>query len=665
IETNYSYDDSDNLLTLTDANGNITQFQYDRNNRLVKEIRPMGEENTYQYDGVGNLIQKIDAKNQKTEYVYDDAGRLVEVRYFNATDHVNAVKTVLFAYDKVGNLKAYDDGTTSALYTYDAAYRKVSESVDYGSFTLNYWYTYYKNGMKKSFTGPDGITYDYTYDSNNQLTAVQIPGQGSITYTSYNWNRPSNISLPGGSTKEYVYDPLMRIKTITSKDPGQNALLNYQYTYDKMDNITAKDTEHGDYDYSYDDLYRLTTVHNPTLDDEAFTYDQVGNRLTTADIAGNWTYNNNNELEGYDNISYVYDDNGNMAQKTDNGVITNYIYNEEDRLTEVRDGQDSLIAECYYDPFGRRLWKEVGGTITYFLYADEGLVGEYDSSGSEIKTYAYVPASTWTTDPLFMKIDTNYYFYHNDHLGTPQKMTAINGAVVWRVKYSSFGQATIEPISTVTNNLRFPGQYYDNETGLNYNRFRYYEPKLGRYTRSDPVGLKGGLNLYLYSLNSPLVFFDNEGLAIIAWCSYFSFGGGLGAGSLECNLENLECINGLRQKGDYHGIFGGVTLGSPLGLSFFSVTFNNVSNVENLAGKATIVTITVTVIAGPSSGQICLGHGCTDFPDEGVSLALGADISFDLFIGWGKVDNVIYECCDEESDGFPAPIIGEPSRFGK
>jgi uncharacterized protein RhaS with RHS repeats len=71
--------------------------------------------------------------------------------------------------------------------------------------------------------------------------------------------------------------------------------------------------------------------------------------------------------------------------------------------------------------------------------------------------------TTWTTDPLFMKIGTDYYFYQNDHLGTPQKLTAINGAVVWAAKYSSFGKASIE-VETVENNLRFPGQYYDQET---------------------------------------------------------------------------------------------------------------------------------------------------------------------------------------------------------
>lgn len=201
-----------------------------------------------------------------------------------------------------------------------------------------------------------------------------------------------------------------------------------------------------------------------------------------------------------------------MIWKTDGGQVTNYIYNVENRLISVEDSTGSVIAEYYYDPLGRRLWKDVGGIRTYFLYSDEGLVGEYDSSGFEIKTYGYQPGSYWGTDPLFMKEGDNYYFYHNHHeyLGTPQKITAINGAVVWEAKYTSFGQAIIEPSSTVTNNLRFPGQYFDSETGLHYNRNRYYNPEIGRYLRADPFN--EGVNFYAYCANNPLIFIDPLGL---------------------------------------------------------------------------------------------------------------------------------------------------------
>ena len=222
---------------------------------------------------------------------------------------------------------------------------------------------------------------------------MNIPGAGYITYSSYQWNRPTEVILPGGSRRGYAYDPLMRVKSISAKDPAQNILLNYQYNYDKMDNITAKATEHGEYGYGYDDLYRLTGADNPVQADEGFTYDAVGNRLTAAGVADNWSYNDNNELQGYDGVTFQYDANGNTIQKNDNGVVTNCIYNVEDRLERVENGSGSLISSYYYDPFGRRLWKEVGGVKTYFVYADEGLVAEVDAAGNVIKSYGYKPGS--------------------------------------------------------------------------------------------------------------------------------------------------------------------------------------------------------------------------------------------------------------------------------
>jgi RHS repeat-associated protein len=179
----------------------------------------------------------------------------------------------------------------------------------------------------------------------------------------------------------------------------------------------------------------------------------------------------------------------------------------------VQDGPGNIIANYYYDPFGRRLWKEVGNTKTYFLYADEGLVGEFDVSGIAIKAYGYKPGSTWTTDQFFMKEGGNYYFYHNDHLGTPQKMTNISGAIIWSATYDAFGRAAVDAASTITNNLRFPGQYFDQETGFHYNWNRYYDPNTGRYITEDPVGFEGhDVNFYVYVGNNPTDITDPSGL---------------------------------------------------------------------------------------------------------------------------------------------------------
>ncbi len=100
---------------------------------------------------------------------------------------------------------------------------------------------------------------------------------------------------------------------------------------------------------------------------------------------------------------------------------------------------------------------------------------------------------------------------HPDHLGTPQKMTDSSGTVVWAADYKPFGEATIT-VSTITNNLRFPGQYYDAETGLHYNYYRNHNPAIGRYIEADPLALAGGINPFIYVTNSPLNFADPQGL---------------------------------------------------------------------------------------------------------------------------------------------------------
>jgi RHS repeat-associated protein len=507
----YFYDDRDSLISLIDAAGNGMRFEYDRNNRLIREVRPMGQETVYAYDQLSRLIRQEDPKGQVALYCYDDAGRLDRIQTYASTEQVTPLKTVFFAYDRVGNLRGYDDGVTSGEYLYDDSYRKTLETVNYGPFQLSSATQWTRNGKKQSFTGPDGVSYAYTYDGNNQLSGIEIPGRGVITYNSYHWFRPAMVTLPGGTTREYAYDPLMRLKAIEVKDPARNLLMGSSYSYDGMDNIVSRQTEHGDYGYTYDELYRLVRANRPDHKSEDFTYDGVGNRLSADAVRGSWSYNGNNELLGFESTAFSYDRNGNAMEMTWGENVIRYVHNAEDQLERVETGAGSIVAEYGYDPFGRRLWKDVGGRRTFFFYADEGLIGEYDADGNEIRSYGYRPGSAWTTDPVFMKQGSDYFFYQNDHLGTPTMMTASNGRIVWSARYTAFGEAAVDPASTVANPLRLGGQYYDAETGLHYNYHRTYHPGLGRYLEADPIGAAGGLNLYPYELN-PINSLDPLGL---------------------------------------------------------------------------------------------------------------------------------------------------------
>jgi len=127
-----------------------------------------------------------------------------------------------------------------------------------------------------------------------------------------------------------------------------------------------------------------------------------------------------------------------------------------------------------------------------------------------VRNIAKLAALILAFSPIQQTAAETYYF-HTDHLGTPQVVTDVDQRVVWQGEYDPFGKA-VETVNTVEQNLRFPGQYLDRETALHYNYFRDYNPSLGRYIHSDPIGLQGGLNTYAYVGGNPVIYTDPYGL---------------------------------------------------------------------------------------------------------------------------------------------------------
>ena len=188
-----------------------------------------------------------------------------------------------------------------------------------------------------------------------------------------------------------------------------------------------------------------------------------------------------------------------------------YRYGAHGRLAEITRATTGERRAAYrYNALGERA-RKLGTSVTYYHYDLEGrLLAETDASGQTRAEYLYLGHA-----PLALSRSGQLYYYHNDHLGTPQKLTDGTGQVVWSASYRPFGEASIG-VGYVTQNLRFPGQYYDEESGLHYNYHRYYDPDTGRYLTSDPIGLAGGMNTYLYAEANPLRFVDPTGEAAIA-----------------------------------------------------------------------------------------------------------------------------------------------------
>ena len=199
--------------------------------------------------------------------------------------------------------------------------------------------------------------------------------------------------------------------------------------------------------------------------------------------------------------------NGNRQSETRNAGALPYVYSPtgSNRLFQTA----AETTTYTYNALGERIKKRnQNGLQTVFHYGTNGeLLYERDQAGN---TKEYV----WLDGRPIARIDnqTSIYYYHVDHLGTPQAMTDATGATVWKADYEPFGKANVRATSTVENNLRFPGQYFDRETGMHYNYFRDYDPSTGRYIEADPIGLEGGTNPYLYAEANPLMYTDPLGL---------------------------------------------------------------------------------------------------------------------------------------------------------
>lgn len=547
----YEYDELGRVTRITDADLGVTQFFWDHRNNLVRVLDPENREvrleydsngyltaeifqsggvdrrREYTYDGNGNLTRVLTPAGEKLAYTYDDADQPVRLDVYPSQAAATPDKVVHFTYNQLGLIEGYDDGDTSATYTYTALGQLASVTTDYGPFSKAIQYQYNEDGVLSSYTNPEGVAYQYTYDKAGRPSTVAIPGVGMIGISDYQWTQPQTITLPGGARIERTYNGILHMTGNQLLDPAQNAVMQVLYGYDNAGNVTSQSTEHGDYTYSYDQLYRLDGATYPDSREETFTYDGVGNRteythgsveagLTSEDLE----YNDGNQLIRQGDTHYQYDANGNLTSVGPDPDGLNpdrrYVYDAEQRLVQVEQGNGAVIARYGYNPLGHRLWKEVNGERTYYLYNTSGLAAEYDASGALIKEYQYLPNSPWMTHPLFMREGGATYFYQTDHFGRPLRLIKASGETVWEGRYDAFGAANVVT-SIVENNLRLSGQYFDAETGLHHNFMRDYDPALGRYIQADPIGFAGGLNRYAYARLSPLMAIDPYGMA---WYDY-------------------------------------------------------------------------------------------------------------------------------------------------
>ena len=545
------YDTRGNVIEVLDPNNGATRMTYDRRNLTLSSTDPLGNVTRYTYDENGWLTEILQGNGQKVAYTFDALGRVAQHREYDAAAAL--IKTTAYTYDAAGNLLTWNDGTNSALRSYDDADRLASETITWAgtsSVALSHAYTYHGNGQIQTYTGPDGVAITYGYDGAAQLETVAIPGEGNIAVTEWQWFQPKKVLLPGGAEQRLEYDGYQSMTRLRVVSPGQATVFDLQNQYGKLAEIKQASFDGNTLGYTHDDAGRLTGISAGFLSgrSEAFTLDSNSNRASHSRTgASAWQYDTASQLTqrpaegGSGTVSYQYDAAGNLTVKTDTSKTepartTRYTWDAFNRLAEVRDGTNALIARYSYDPFDRRIRKELGnsstlnatatGAVTNYLQSEWGLLAEADGAGALQMSYGWSPQRDNGVAPLFARVPDpavtgtttvawRYVYYHNDHLGTPQRMTDKAGNVVWSADYDAYGKAivktTANPALALTNNLRNPGQYFDAETGLHYNDRRYYDADTGRYLARDPIGFEGGINLYAYAAAAPNRFTDPTG----------------------------------------------------------------------------------------------------------------------------------------------------------
>jgi RHS repeat-associated protein len=468
-KTTRTFDAAGNVLTSTDARGKTTTYTYDALNRLTKETFADGTSVTWQYDaganGKGRLTRITDATG-RTDYSYDANGHVTRKQQVIS----GLTRATLYAYDAGGRLSSitYPSGK-KVDYTYDTAGNVISLKVN--SQNLISTATYAPFGGVTSWKFGNGATYSRTFNLNNRITALALPAGNNISLAYDNAGRITKITDNKVPAKTFGYDALDRLSSYTGGTKTQN------YGYDADSNRTSASLKDG-----------------ATTNTFTYTFPSTSNRLST--INGAW------------NESFTYTADGSTANHTTPSGNYTFTYDARGRLVKAKVG---ALSKTYgINGLGQRVVKKdlaQAANNRYFVYDLEGrLIGEYGQGGT------LVQETVWLGDlPIATMQTTGNFYIAPDHLGAPHQITNATKQVVWQWDHDPFGNGA--PTGSLTFNLRFPGQYYDAETGLNYNYYRDYDARLGRYIQSDPIGLENGLNTYAYVFNNPMGLVDFYGLA--------------------------------------------------------------------------------------------------------------------------------------------------------
>lgn len=583
----YQWDKQGRIQKLINQNQAEYLFGYNPYGYLILEQAFDGEEKHYSYNENGRLFQ-IRQPNILTEFDYYADGQIASKSFTHL--HTGQKQTEQFDYNLNSQLSRASNEVSQIDFYRNALGQLVREHQHYKipelkPLTAVLHYEYDELGNLIKTIRPDGHTLNHLVYGSGHIYAIGLNNQEVASFQRDDLHRETTRLLANGliQTKQYNDVGLLSSQLIQPEQETQD-YLQYQahrhYQYDQNYLLSqVEDSRLGRLNYQYDPIGRLIAAQS-LHKTESFNFDPAGN-LIDSDSVLSPAQIKNNLIKSYKGKHYQYDAQGNVTEIIQAGKNLKLTWDNQNRL--IRSDNNGLVTEYGYDVFGRRLYKKTTNELTLFGWDGDLMIWESVKSAqmSYTKHYIYEPNSfvpllqggykdfiQLIETPDYQEYQTKPYsiykdpvwnsttrkkradleqitFYHCDQVGTPQTMTNTRGECVWEILQDTWGTALeIKVVNQDNpfeqNNLRFQGQYYDSETELHYNRYRYYEPHSARYVSKDPIGLEGGMNTSSY-VSDPNQWIDPEGLNSFNYGEMFGIPASAQAGIAYQGQRNYDC----------------------------------------------------------------------------------------------------------------------------